>query len=73
VCEPRVPQLAPGGTVPDDSMDPLAAYRCVQPPPSPVPYDGFGTSTGKQDSQTRATGVQRPDENVFKIEATMWW
>jgi hypothetical protein len=73
VCEPRVPQLAPGGTVPDDSMDPLAAYRCVQPPPSPVPYDGFGTSTGKQDAQTRATGVQRPDENVFKVEATMWW
>jgi hypothetical protein len=72
VCEPRVPQALPGGTVADPD-DPLGRYRCVQPPPSAVPYDGFGSSSGKQDSQTRATGVARPDENVFKIEATMWW
>jgi hypothetical protein len=38
-----------------------------------VPYDGFGSTTGKQDAGTRQTGVTRPDENVFKIEATMWW
>jgi hypothetical protein len=57
----------------DDSNDPLAGQRCVQSPPSAVPYDGFGTTTGKQEQATRGTGVQRPDENVFKIEATMWW
>jgi len=53
--------------------DPLALQRCVQPPPSPVPYDGFGTVVGKQEDETRETGVKRPDENVVKLEATMWW
>jgi len=73
VCEPRVPVPDPGGTLPDTTDDPLAAYRCVQPPPSPVPYDGFGSTTAKQDPPSRASGVSRPDENVFKVEATMWW
>jgi hypothetical protein len=53
--------------------DPLSEYRCTQAPPSPVPYDGFGTVVGKQDGGTRETGVKRPDENVVKVEATMWW
>jgi hypothetical protein len=72
VCEPRVLEPNTGTTIPDPD-DPLGQFDCVQPPPSPVPYDGFGTSTGSQNQSTRATGVQRPDENVFKIEATMWW
>jgi hypothetical protein len=77
VCEPRVPAIstlggAYAGTKPDPD-DPLGAYRCAQPPSSPVPYDGFGTSTAKQDPKQRATGVKRPDLNVIKIEATMWW
>lgn len=71
VCEPgRVPNGS-GGTMPNP--DPLYAHRCAQPPPSPVPYDGFGSNTDKQDDATRASGVTRPDENVFKLEATMWW
>jgi hypothetical protein len=74
VCEPRVPAPPnPGGTLPDTSQDALAGYRCTQPPPSPVPYDGFGSTTAKQDTATRASGVVRPDENVFKVEATMGW
>ena len=75
VCEPRVPNSSKpiGGTIPDTSDDSLAAFRCTQPPPSPVPYDGFGATTAKQDSGNRAPNVTRPDENVFKIEATMWW
>lgn len=78
VCEPRVPESAAfpdsgTGTKPDARVDPLAAYRCVQAPPSPVPYDGYGTTYGKQRTGTRASTVDRPDENVFKIEATMWW
>jgi hypothetical protein len=78
VCEPRVQESATppdtgSGTEPDTTVDPLAAYRCVQAPPSAVPYDGFGTTYGKQRTGTRQTGVDRPDENVFKIEATMWW
>jgi hypothetical protein len=55
------------------SSDPLRAFRCTQPPPSPVPYDGFGSNYAKQDAGNRGTGVMRPDENVFKVEATMWW
>lgn len=74
VCEPQVQNTvkAIGGTIANPD-DPLGAYRCVQPPPSPVPYDGFGATTAKQDAQNRAPNVTRPDENVFKIEATMWW
>lgn len=71
-CEPAmVPRPSDNITV--KNPDPLFTARCTQPPPSPVPYDGFGSTTGKQDEKTRATGVTRPDENVFKIEATMWW
>lgn len=58
---------------PINNPDPLRDQRCTRPPPSPVPYDGFGTRAEKQDAGTRQTGVTRPDENVFKIEATMWW
>jgi hypothetical protein len=65
----RPPQIPSGTTVPETVRNP----RCTQPPPSPVPYDGFGSSVDKQDSETRASGVRRPDQNVFKIEATMWW
>ena len=74
VCEPRVPNTTTSvGTRPDTREDALAGYRCVQAPPSAVPYDGFGSSYGKQRTGTRQSGVTRPDENVFKIEATMWW
>ncbi|HEX2674524.1 MAG TPA: hypothetical protein VHM25_26795, partial [Polyangiaceae bacterium] len=45
---------------------------CVQPPPSPVPPDGFGAGWPAQTGQ-RGAPTTRPDVNVFKIEATMWW
>jgi hypothetical protein len=75
VCEPRVQSTkaqGPGGTIADPD-NPMGAYYCTQAPPSPVPYDGFGASTAKQDSGNRAPTVYRPDENVVKVEATMWW
>ncbi|MET0794008.1 MAG: hypothetical protein ABW061_20980, partial [Polyangiaceae bacterium] len=46
--------------------------KCVQPPSSPVPPDGFGASYAAQAGQ-RGAPTTRPDVNVFKIEATMWW
>ena len=46
---------------------------CVQPPSSPVPPDGFGSTWQAFTSPQRAAPTTRPDENVFKIEATMWW
>jgi len=46
--------------------------KCVQPPSSPVPPDGFGAGYPAQTAQ-RGAPTTRPDVNVFKIEATMWW
>jgi hypothetical protein len=46
--------------------------KCVQPPSSPVPPDGFGSSYAQLTNQ-RGAPTTRPDLNVFKIEATMWW
>jgi hypothetical protein len=51
----------------------IEGLRCVQPPSAPVPYDGWGSTAIDQDAGTRATGSPRPDENVLKVEATMWW
>ena len=46
--------------------------KCVQPPSSPVPPDGFGSAWPANAGQ-RGAPTTRPDVNVFKIEATMWW
>ena len=72
VCDPTT-LPGPGGMGTIENPDPLSQWRCTRPAPSPVPYDGFGSDTGKQPHDTRASGVTRPDQNVFKIEATMWW
>jgi hypothetical protein len=59
-------------------------FRCVQPPPAPVSYEGFGSNYDAQPAGNRAVGpnvnsttgipgVFRPDVNVIKIEASMWW
>jgi hypothetical protein len=52
--------------------------QCVQPPSARVLPDGFGTTALNQDPNTRGTplqgtALQRPDVNVFKIQASMWW
>lgn len=46
---------------------------CAQAPPSPVLPDGFGALTTNQDANTRGSGTSRPDINVFKIQANIWW
>jgi len=46
---------------------------CVQPPPAATPPDGFGINSEVQDANVRSAPTLRPDENVFKIEATFWW
>ncbi|MEO8900806.1 MAG: hypothetical protein ABI488_04100 [Polyangiaceae bacterium] len=45
---------------------------CVQPPSSAVPPDGYGSAWPANAGQ-RGAPNSRPDVNVFKIEATMWW
>ena len=49
--------------------------RCVQPPSAPVSPTGFGATIPASAAVTnlRYAPTTLPDENVFKIEATMWW
>jgi hypothetical protein len=58
---------------PADNSYTAGQERCVQPPSSPVPPDGFGATYQAFSTPMRAAPTTRPDENVFKIEATMWW
>jgi hypothetical protein len=60
------------GTPADGALYTVGEEKCVQPPSSPVPPDGFGSSYTGLTSQ-RGAPTTRPDLNVFKIEATMWW
>jgi hypothetical protein len=58
---------------PADGVDYVPGEElCVQPPSSPVPPDGFGSAWPANSGQ-RGAPTTRPDVNVFKIEATMWW
>jgi hypothetical protein len=54
-----------------------AEANCVQPPPSTVAPDGWGSMTEGLDPKLRGmpyTGPHlRPDVNVISLEATMWW
>ena len=57
----------------------FARYRnansalCVQPPPAATPPDGFGINSDNQTVTNRGAPSQRPDVNVFNIQATFWW
>ncbi|MEZ4306839.1 MAG: hypothetical protein R3F14_02155 [Polyangiaceae bacterium] len=42
-------------------------------PPAPVLPDGFGALTTNQDAGTRGSGAVRPDINVIKLQANIWW
>lgn len=72
-----------------DSGDPRnpAYYTCTPAPSEPIPYEGFGSRSPASNRAVdgalparSATGAlaalpprRNPDENVFKVEATMWW
>ncbi|NLE86715.1 MAG: hypothetical protein GX607_09985 [Myxococcales bacterium] len=56
------------------SLGGLAARAfCVQPPPAPVTPDGFGAHADNQTPGSRGAATLRPDVNVIKVEASMWW
>lgn len=60
-------------TIPSaDSGLPLRMY-CTQPPAGPVPPNGFGSHSNTQDPGNRGAATLLPDENVVKLEASMWW
>jgi hypothetical protein len=47
--------------------------ECVQPPSAPSSPESFGAHYQNLDPFTRAAPATRPDINVFKVEASMWW
>jgi hypothetical protein len=47
--------------------------NCVQPPASPGSAEAFGSHYLNQDTGLRGAPTTRPDVNVIKIEASMWW
>jgi hypothetical protein len=53
--------------------DPAAPALCVQAPSAPVLPEGFGATTVNQDPNTRGAPTTRPDLNVLRLQATMWW
>lgn len=54
--------------------DPMGSQQlCVQPPSAPVPPEGFGSTTGNQDSGNRGAPTRIPDIDVFMVRATFWW
>jgi len=47
---------------------------CVQPPPSANQPNGFGSNTTDNPTNQRAVPTTAPpDENVVKLQASMWW
>jgi hypothetical protein len=50
-----------------------APSQCAQPPASPALPEGFGTTLTNQDAGNRAAPTARPDVNVFKLQASLWW
>jgi hypothetical protein len=71
-CQTRTTGGIETGSPADNGYAPGQEY-CVQPPSSPVPPDGFGSTWEAFANPQRAAPTTRPDLNVFKIEATMWW
>jgi hypothetical protein len=61
---------AEGGVTPADAGWEVGEERCVQPPTSPALPDGFGSTALNGD---RGAPTFRPDVNVFKVQASMWW
>jgi len=72
MCSTKTNAGVETGSPADNSYTPGQEY-CVQPPSSAVPPDGFGSTWEAFSSPQRAAPTTRPDLNVFKIEATMWW
>lgn len=49
-------------------------WACVQPAPAGSTPEGFGSAAGlSMDAGIRGAPTSRPDENVIKLQAYMWW
>lgn len=56
-----------------ECADPAAPQLCTQPPAAPTLPDGFGATTTNQDPGTRGAPATRPDLNVIRLQASIWW
>jgi hypothetical protein len=77
VASPADDPFRPNGTSIYNTPNSATGYPlrldCVQPPPSAVPPYGFGMHTNNQAAGNRGAASLLPDENVVKLEASMWW
>ena len=46
---------------------------CVQPPSAPSLPTGFGSGQPANPTDVRGAATTRPDLNVIKLQASMWW
>jgi hypothetical protein len=68
------PDGRPGrANLPAHSFEGDKQLKCVQPPASPGSTESFGSHYLNQDTGLRGAPTTRPDVNVIKIEASMWW
>ena len=67
----NTPTTNPPGALNAENLQ--ANAFCVQPPSSPNPPDGFGSTADNQTVGMRGAATLLPDVNVIKIEASMWW
>lgn len=75
VASPADDPYRPGSIYGGNSADtglPLRMY-CTQPTPSPPPPSGFGSHSNAMAPGNRGAPTLLPDENVIKLEASMWW
>ncbi|HEY2407462.1 MAG TPA: hypothetical protein VGI10_15735 [Polyangiaceae bacterium] len=69
-CAGITPSPTTGAGVGDPSNP--ASLNCAQPPATVTTSDSFGGTAGSF-TNSRGAPTSRPDLNVVKLEATMWW
>lgn len=72
-ASPALGVANPTGGIPGGHTYQEAQLFCTQPPAAPSSSEGFGSNWENQSAGFRGATATRPDVNVFKIEASMWW
>jgi hypothetical protein len=72
-ASPALGVAGPTGGLPQGHLWTQNQLFCTQPAPSAPSAEGFGSNWETQDTGLRGAPTTRPDVNVFKIEASMWW
>ena len=72
-ANPALAVAGPNGGLPAGHTWNQDQLYCTQPAPSAPSSEGFGSNWETQDAGLRGATATRPDVNVFKVEASMWW